>query len=60
MAEKLQGRWEETCGWDLASLQLLTEVLDPSHRLAATLEAWLGLGYVVLGKPAKMVALGKG
>lgn len=59
MADKLQGRWEETCGWDPAPLQLLIEVLVPSNRLAAILEAWLGLGYVVLGKPAKIVALGK-
>lgn len=58
-AEKMQVRWEETYGWDPASLQL-TEVLDPSHRLAAMLEAWLGLDYAVLGKPAKIVALGKG
>lgn len=59
MAEKLQGRWEETCGWDPVSLQLPAEVLDPSHELVAMLEALLGLGYVVLGKPAKMVALRK-
>lgn len=59
MTEEMRGRWGETWGWDPASLQLLTEVLDPSHRLAATLEAWLGLGYVVLGKPTKIVALRK-
>lgn len=58
-AAKLRGRGEETCDWDPVSLQLSAEVLDPSHGLVATLEALLGLGYVMLGKPAKMVALRK-
>lgn len=58
-SEKIQGKWGETCGWDPPSLQVPAEVLDPRCRSAAALTAWLGLGYVVLGKPAETVALTK-
>jgi len=42
---------------DSSISQLLTEVLDPGCGLAAVLEVWLQLGYAVLGKPAKIMAV---